>query len=105
MYARTTLLEIDTLRMAMDDAVAMFEREVLPALRRQPGYRGVYVCTTPEGKGLLVSLWETEAQADAGLAAGFYAETLSQYMTLFKAPPGRESYEVAVADLVSTTAV
>ena len=30
---------------------------------------------------------------------GFYPETLARYMTLFAAPPGRDHYEVVVADL------
>lgn len=99
MHARVTLLEIDTLQTSARDAVALFEREVLPALREQEGYRGVYVLATPEGKGVLMSLWETAAQADAGAVRGFYAETLERYVTLFASPPGREAYEVALADL------
>ena len=50
MYARTTLLEIDTVRIPLDGAVAEFERVVVPQLREQPGFRGVYALTTPEGR-------------------------------------------------------
>lgn len=99
MYARVTQLEIDVMRIDLDDAAAVFETEVLPDLRRQPGYRGVYVLTTPEGKALLVSLWESAEAADAGAAAGFYAETLERYVTLFRSPPGRERYDVVLSDL------
>jgi heme-degrading monooxygenase HmoA len=99
MHARVTLLEIDTVRGTVAAAVDLFEREVLPELRAQPGYRGVCVLTTPEGKAALVSLWDTEEQADAGAPAGFYADTLERYVTLFAAPPGRERYEVLVADV------
>jgi heme-degrading monooxygenase HmoA len=98
MYARVTQLEIDTVRATLPAAVALFEREVLPDLRSQEGYRGVYVLATPEGKAVLVSLWDTEQQADAGAPSGFYAATLARYVTLFAAPPGRERYEVVVAD-------
>jgi heme-degrading monooxygenase HmoA len=99
MHARLTLLEIDTVRGTVAAAVDLFEREVLPELRAQPGYRGVFVLTTPEGKAALVSLWDTEEQADAGAPTGFYADTLERYVTLFAAPPGRERYEVLVADV------
>jgi heme-degrading monooxygenase HmoA len=102
MYARVTLLEIDVLRVDIDDAVASFEADVLPALREQPGYHGVYVLTTTGGRGVLMSLWETEDQADAGSSQGHYADTLARYMTLFRAPPGRERYQVVVADLPAT---
>lgn len=97
MYVRTTQLEIDTLRMSMDSAIAMFEDQVLPDLRQQPGFRGVYVCATPEGKALLVSFWESEEAADAGAEAGWYPETLERFATLFRSPPGRDRYEVRVA--------
>lgn len=101
MYARVTLLEIDTLRVDMADAVEIFEAEVLPNLREQEGYRGIYVLTTPEGKGVLLSLWDTEEAAEAAADSGWYAETLERYMTLFRAAPGRERYEVAFVDTPS----
>jgi heme-degrading monooxygenase HmoA len=99
MYARVTLLEIDTMRATVPNAVAQFEREVLPELQAQDGYRGVLVVATPEGKAALLSMWDTEEQADAGGMTGFYAETLARYVTLFAAPPGRERYEVMVVDV------
>ena len=98
MFARVTQLEIDTTRASVAGAVALFEREVLPELQAQDGYRGVYVLTTPEGQAALVSFWDTAAQADATARRGFYAETLERYVTLFAAPPGRERYEVVLAD-------
>jgi hypothetical protein len=99
MHARVTLLEIDTMRATVPAAVALFEREVLPELQAQEGYRGVLVLATPEGKAALVSFWDTEEQADTGPVSGFYAEALARYVTLFAAPPGRERYEVLVADI------
>jgi hypothetical protein len=97
MYSRVTLLEIDTLRVDMAEAVALFENRVLPSLQAQEGYVGVFVLTTPEGKGLIMSLWETEEAADA--ASAFASGELERHMVLFRAPPGREHYEGAVADL------
>jgi hypothetical protein len=99
MYARVTQLEIDTLRTTVPGAVALFESEVLPELRTLDGYRGVYMLVTPEGQVTLVGFWDREDQADASARHGFYAETLARYVTLFAAPPGREHYEVALADL------
>jgi heme-degrading monooxygenase HmoA len=99
MHARVTLLEIDVLRTAMEEALARFTAEVLPDLREQPGYRGIIVLTTPEGKAALVSLWDTAEQADADGRSGFYREALARFVTLYAAPPGRERYEVALADL------
>lgn len=97
MYSRVTLLEIDTVRIDVADAVTLFRERVLPGLTAQPGYDGATVLTTPEGKGLILSFWETEAEAAA--AADFATEELERYVTLFRSPPGREQYEVSFADL------
>ena len=98
MYSRVTLLEIDTMRTSVDEALALFTDEVLPQLREQAGYEGVLVLATEEGKGLLLSLWATEEDAQGG---AFYPGVLERYLTLFSAPPGRERYQVAFADLPS----
>lgn len=103
MFARLTQLEIDTLRLDTDSAVRLFEREVLPALRQQPGYAGVLVLATPEGAGTLVSFWETAEAAEATGGSGFYPEVLERYMTIFRSPPGRGRYEVALAELPATS--
>lgn len=98
MYARVTLLEIDTSRIGTDAALERFRSGVLPLLREQPGYQGVYVLTTDDGKGVLLSLWSTEEDADAGLASGYYGEQIAKFATLFRSPPGREHYRVALVD-------
>ena len=97
-YARVTTVELDPVRMDIDDAVAMYEREVVPALRELDGYCGAYVLTNPDGKALLVAFWATEKQAETNAGAGFYPDTLTQYATLFKSPPGRDRYLVAYVD-------
>jgi heme-degrading monooxygenase HmoA len=99
MYARLTLLEIDTLRVSVDGAVELFREAILPDLQKQPGYAGVLVLSTPQGVGALLSFWESAEAADAGASTGWYPEVLEKYMTMFKSPPGRERYEVAFAEL------
>jgi heme-degrading monooxygenase HmoA len=109
MYARTTQLEIDLLRTSLDSALRSFEETVLPELRQQPGFRGVYVLTTPDGKALLVSFWSSAEAADASSQSGWYTDVLARFTTLFRSPPGRERYEVRIAlppelpDAVTTT--
>lgn len=102
MYARTTLLEIDTVRISMQEALQLFEEQVLPGLEEQEGYRGVFVLTTPEGRGMIMSLWDSdEAAASAG---AFATGALERHMMLFRAPPGREIYEVVIAEAPATVA-
>ncbi len=96
MFARVTQLEIDVMRTSVRDAAALFDAEVLPALRERAGFEGAVVLATAEGLGTIITLWEREADAapDAD-----YETTLARYVTLFRAPPGRELYEVLLADL------
>jgi heme-degrading monooxygenase HmoA len=101
MFARVTQFDIDTVRISMAEATARFAADVAPEMRKQPGYRGAYVLHTPEGRGLLVTLWETEADAAAGIASGYYAEQLGKFVTLYRSPPGREHYEVAFAEVAA----
>ncbi|MGZ8693881.1 MAG: antibiotic biosynthesis monooxygenase [Gaiellaceae bacterium] len=95
MYARVTLLEIDATRMDVEDAVELFRERVLPELREEPGFEGIYVLTTPEGRALLMTLWET---AEAAKPNDFYTGRLADFAMLFRAPPGREQYEVSLAE-------
>ena len=98
MYARATLFEIDTVRLDLDAAVERFGDSVLPELREQPGFEGVYVLATPDGKGLVLSLWDSAEDADAALRQGFYAAQIDKFVTVFRAPPGREGYDVLLAE-------
>lgn len=99
MYARVTLLEVDTLRTSVEDALKLFQDAVMPKLQDQPGYRGVYAMSTPEGQALLMSFWDKEEQAAEMDGGGWYSSVLSEFAVLFRSPPGRAYYEVLVADL------
>ena len=102
MFARVTLFEIDTLRINLDDALEMYKELVVPEAQKQEGYEGMYVMRTPEGKGLIMSLWASEEAATAGLASGYYEEQLAKFVTFYRVPPGREHYEVVIAEPSST---
>ena len=97
MFSRVTLLEIDTLRVDIDDILDRFQTEVMPRVRELPGYEGVVVLVTPEGKGMVVSFWDTENAVEA--SAGVAASAVEEFVTVYRAPPGREHYRVAFAEL------
>ena len=99
MYSRVTLLEIDTMRIGVDEAAALFRESVAPGLEAQAGYRGVVALVSPEGKGLIASFWETEAAARD--ASGFASAALERFATLVRSPPGREIYDVVFAETAS----
>jgi heme-degrading monooxygenase HmoA len=98
MVARVTLAEVDTVRASLDDAIDVYERSVLPALQEEEGYLGAYVLATPEGKALVLTFWADEETATAGLESGFYAEQVEKFVTFYRTPPGRELYDVVLAE-------
>ena len=107
MYSRVTSLEIDTLRIGMDEALDLYRRDVLPRLRAEEGFEGVLVLATDEGAGLVISFWATNEDASRGTEheGGLYVETIARFATIFRAPPGREQYEVVFADAPVLAAV
>ncbi len=96
MFARVTQVEIDVLRTSVEEAVRRFDAEVLPELRRQPGFEGAAVLANPAGFGTVITLWQREEDAAPNER---YEAALARYVTLFRSPPGREIYEVVVAEL------
>jgi heme-degrading monooxygenase HmoA len=104
-YARVTQFEIDTLTISMDKALARFREMVLPAVAAQPGYQGVLVMQNAEGRGLLVSFWDSEASAAAGVSSGYYDEQVAKFLTFYRQPPGRDHFEVTVFEGAAATSL
>ena len=48
------------------------------------------------GKGISISLWDSEADMTAGEGSGYYQQQLGKFKDVFGAPPVREAYEVSV---------
>jgi heme-degrading monooxygenase HmoA len=101
MVARATIAELDFVRMGLEESTDVFRDSVVSALREQDGYEGCLVLVSPQGQALALTFWRDEEAADAGLAGGrsFYAEQVEKFVTIYRSPPGRETYEVVLADL------
>jgi heme-degrading monooxygenase HmoA len=98
MFARVTQFDIDTIALSMERAIARFNEQILPILRVQPGFEGVCVLENDEGRGLLVSFWESEQAATASIESGFYDEQSAKFLTFYRQPPGRGHYRVSVLE-------
>ena len=100
MVARVTNAEIDFVRMSLEESVGVFRDSVVAALREQEGYEGALVLVSPQGQALALTLWRDDDAANAGLEGGrsFYAEQIDKFVTIYRAPPGRETYDVVVDD-------
>jgi heme-degrading monooxygenase HmoA len=103
MVARVTFAEIDAVRTRIDSAISLYKESVIPELHHQPGYEGCYVLTTPEGKVAAITFWDSDESADAGVNTGYYAEQIKKFLTFYRAAPGRETYEVSLAEAPAIT--
>lgn len=102
MYARVTQFDIDTVRIGLNEALQRFKMAVLPELQAQPGYRGLYVLQTPEGRGMLISFWDSRESERATVVTGFYDEQVQKFLTLYRQPPGRDEFQVTYAEMRPT---
>lgn len=100
MVVRATEAEIDVVRTNPADAVEMFRQSVITALHEQEGYEGCYVLLSEEGKVLVLSFWESNEAARATRLSGFYEEQIGKLtdLVVFRQAPGREAYDVVIAE-------
>ena len=95
MNARVTIVQV--LPGKVDVAVDLYRDSVVPAAKQQKGCEGVYLLTDRNtGKGISITLWETEADMVAGENSGYYQQQLAKFKDVFGAPPVREAYDVSV---------
>jgi heme-degrading monooxygenase HmoA len=96
MYARVSMAP--TVPGKADEIIGIYRDSVVPACKQQNGFKGLYVLTDRKsGKGLTISLWETEADMTAAEASGFYQQQVAKFKDVLAGPPVKEAYEVSVA--------
>jgi len=96
MYARVTTITTPADR--VDEAIRIYQDSVVPVLKQQPGYRSTLLLNDrASGKGVAISVWETQQDLQASEASGFYQEQLAKFAPLLSAPPVREVFELAVS--------
>ena len=100
MVVRATEAEIDVVRMNPADAIEVFKQLLLPALHEQEGYEGCYVLLSEEGKVLVLSFWESNEAARATRLSGFYQSQIEKMadLVVYRQAPGREAYDVMIAE-------
>ena len=94
MYARVTSIRFPP---EMRAEVVGVARGLAPLLSQRRGFNGLQVLTDPGvGEGLIVSLWETEADAKASEASPSYIGQMSMMSSFLYDPLAPETYEVSV---------
>ena len=95
MFARMTVMMI--LPDRIDEAIAIYKKSVIPAAKRQKGYKGACLLSDRStGKGISVTFWRTERDASSNEANLYYQEQLAKFLDVFSGPPIKEGYEVVV---------
>jgi len=98
MYARITQFDIDTVQISLPAARERFLALVAPELSAQKGYEGLLVLENPEGRGILLTFWDSPEAEEAGRISGFYDEQVRKFVTFYRQPPGRDVFEVTVRE-------
>jgi heme-degrading monooxygenase HmoA len=80
-----------------DEVMDILRTSVIPALKQQHGYHGLLVLTDRQtGKTITITVWETEADLQAGESSGFYQQQVVKVVPFVTAPPSRENYEAPI---------
>jgi heme-degrading monooxygenase HmoA len=96
-FARFTNVHIKPHK--IDAAIHLYERSVIPAAKKQKGYKGAYLMIDRNtGKGVSVTIWDNEEAALANEKNLYYQEQVMKFIPFYSASPIREGYEVIVQD-------
>ena len=92
MYARNVTMQLKTNTAA--DFTRRIEKEVLPVLRKQNGFKDEITFVAPNGTdALAISLWEKRENAEA-FGRDAYPGVLASLATVIDGTPRVETYEV-----------
>ncbi len=96
MFARNVALRLRP--NALNQFKRIFDAEIIPLLRKQPGFRDVITFALTGGADITaISLWETKEDAEAYNTAG-YPEVMKSLEPLLDGSP-----KLRVADIVNST--
>ena len=95
MFARVNLNQVSVEK--VDEVIKIWEEGIIPAAKSQKGFCGAYLLTDRKtGKGMGITLWESEEDAITNEESGYYQEQLNKFKDVFIVPPVRVGYEVSV---------
>lgn len=80
---------------SLTQVVQIFKTQALPLVSRQPGFKGVYLMTKPNGEFMVLNIWDTEEQANAWPQNPEHQKIVEQLKPLLEGAPTRGGYEVS----------
>ena len=91
MHARLTYTQLVDGK--LDEALSVWRDKVAPALKKEKGFKGAYLLgDRATGKGITVTLWETQSDAEATNAS--LPQTFALFSGMFASQPNLEELEV-----------
>jgi len=79
-----------------EEAIRIYRDSVIPAAKQQKGFKSALLLTDPgTGKGISVTLWETEADQKASETSGYFQQQIAKFAAVFAGPPVLEAYVVS----------
>jgi heme-degrading monooxygenase HmoA len=95
MYARVTFATAQPDK--VDAAIGVVRDSILPAAKKQKGFKGLFhLGNRDTGKGIVIVMWNTEADMMAAESSGFYRQQVAKVAPLLAGPTTMEHYEVSV---------
>jgi hypothetical protein len=95
MFARTVSIHLKS--NMLSDYNRTFEKDVLPLLRKQKGFRDEITLSTPSSlDAIAISLWETRADADA-YNTSTYPEVLKTLARMIDGTPKIQTFEAVTS--------
>lgn len=102
MFARHVSFQLKSNSAA--EAIQTLEKEVLPLLRKQKGFRDEIILLAPGGREAVgISLWDQKESADAYERTA-YAEVLKTMGKVIEGTPQVKTYEVSTSTIHKMTA-
>ena len=94
MHARVLTAQVQS--GMMDELISIIRDSVAPITKQQKGFHSFLgLMEGSTGKGLMISLWESEADERAWESDSRYQELAAKLMPLIAGPPTVERYEVS----------
>lgn len=98
MYARVVTAQYQPGK--LDEGIQLYRESILPETRQQRGFKGtIGLVDRSTDKAISITLWQTEADAQASGTSGDYLQAqLAKIASLVATAPDTETYEVVVQE-------
>ena len=95
MFARTISVHLKS--NMLSDYTRTFEKEILPLLRKQKGFRDEITLSNPSSMDVIaISLWENKADAEA-YNTNTYPEVLNTFARMIDGTPKVQTFEAVTS--------